>query len=62
MRGGSTYLPAGGAVTNPFDLAPELSRRARGFALWAALRGRLAWAPRVDEKPSGRIDTEIGLI
>ena len=38
FRGGATYLPGQGAVPNPFDHSPELSRRARGFALWAALR------------------------
>ena len=38
FRGGATYLPGEAAVRNPFDHAPELSRRARGFALWAALR------------------------
>ena len=38
MRGGAAYLPEATAVPNPFDRAPELSRRARGFALWAALR------------------------
>lgn len=26
------------AVPNPFDHTPELSRRARGFALWATMR------------------------
>jgi glutamate/tyrosine decarboxylase-like PLP-dependent enzyme len=34
----AAYLPSGGAVRTPFDYTPELSRRARGFALWAALR------------------------
>ncbi|MDQ3339114.1 MAG: pyridoxal-dependent decarboxylase [Myxococcota bacterium] len=38
FHGGATYLPGMGAVPNPFDHTPELSRRARGFALWAALR------------------------
>ena len=39
MRGGATYLPDDvAAVRTAFDHAPELSRRARGFALWAALR------------------------
>jgi glutamate/tyrosine decarboxylase-like PLP-dependent enzyme len=34
------YLPGSreSALPNPSTLAPELSRRARGFALWAALR------------------------
>lgn len=38
FRGGAQYLPGTGVVPNPFDHTPELSRRARGFALWAALR------------------------
>ncbi len=38
FRGGAKYLPGDAAVPNPFDHTPELSRRARGFALWAALR------------------------
>ena len=38
FAGGATYLPGDAIVPNPFDRTPELSRRARGFALWAALR------------------------
>jgi len=38
FRGGAHYLPGEAAVANPFDHTPELSRRARGFAVWAALR------------------------
>ena len=38
FRGGAAYLPGEVTVPNPFDHTPELSRRARGFALWAALR------------------------
>jgi len=38
FRGGAKYLPGDTVVPNPFDHTPELSRRARGFALWAALR------------------------
>src|SRR5205085_6719861 len=38
FRNRADYLPGEGDVPNPFDHAPELSRRARGFALWAALR------------------------
>ena len=50
MRGGATYLPSEGAVPSPFDRAPELSRRGRGFALWAALRelGRAGIADLVE--------------
>ena len=32
------YLPAAGDVRNPSDYTPELSRRARGVDVWAALR------------------------
>jgi glutamate/tyrosine decarboxylase-like PLP-dependent enzyme len=50
FRGGAMYLPGAGAVPNPFDHAPELSRRARGFALWAGLRelGRRGLADLVE--------------
>lgn len=35
----ASYLPgAGDGLRNPSDLAPELSRRARGFSTWAMLR------------------------
>ena len=36
MRIAASYLPAGEA--HPADLAPELSRRARGFTTWAMIR------------------------
>ena len=45
------YLPAsGGAARDPIDWTPELSRRARGFAVYAALRelGREGLAALVD--------------
>ncbi len=32
------YLPTGSAFRNPADFVPELSRRARGVEVWAALR------------------------
>ena len=32
------YLPTGGEQRNPSDYTPELSRRARGVEVWAALR------------------------
>jgi glutamate/tyrosine decarboxylase-like PLP-dependent enzyme len=32
------YLPTAGAERNPSDFTPELSRRARGVEVWAALR------------------------
>jgi glutamate/tyrosine decarboxylase-like PLP-dependent enzyme len=50
FHGGASYLPGTGVVPNPFDHTPELSRRARGFALWAALRqlGRAGIADLVE--------------
>ena len=50
LRGGADYLPQDTPVRNAFDHAPELSRRARGFALWAALRelGRTGVADLVE--------------
>ena len=49
----AAYLPVGDdpSVRNPVDWTPELSRRARGFALYAALRqlGRTGVAALVDE-------------
>ncbi|SAL50009.1 pyridoxal-dependent decarboxylase [Caballeronia choica] len=39
MSIGASYLPtAADAIRDPLHYAPELSRRARGFALWALLR------------------------
>ena len=32
------YLPTDSPVRNPFDFTPEVSRRARGVEVWAALR------------------------
>ncbi|MFO7169004.1 MAG: pyridoxal-dependent decarboxylase [Chloroflexota bacterium] len=34
----AAYLPTAGAPRNPSDYTPELSRRARGVEVWAALR------------------------
>ena len=51
MAGAAAYLPGvDPRVRSPYDYAPELSRRARGFALWAALRqlGREGCAALVD--------------
>jgi glutamate/tyrosine decarboxylase-like PLP-dependent enzyme len=44
------YLPPPGAARNPCDFTPELSRRARGVEVWAALRslGRLGVAELVE--------------
>jgi glutamate/tyrosine decarboxylase-like PLP-dependent enzyme len=49
--GSASYFPAeAGKERDPMDWNPELSRRARGFALWAALRslGRSGVADLVD--------------
>lgn len=44
------YLPAAGGLRNPSDFTPELSRRARGVEVWAALRtlGRAGIAALVE--------------
>lgn len=44
------YLPTGTGVRDPSDFTPELSRRARGVEIWAALRalGRAGIAEIVD--------------
>ncbi|WP_137846202.1 aminotransferase class V-fold PLP-dependent enzyme [Microbacterium sp. 2FI] len=34
----AAYLPAVASISDPYDRAPELSRRARGVPVWAALR------------------------
>lgn len=34
----AAYLPAVGSISEPYDRTPELSRRARGVTVWAALR------------------------
>ena len=34
----TSYLPPGGPARDPLDWNPEFSRRARGFAVYAALR------------------------
>ncbi|MDB5425163.1 MAG: aspartate aminotransferase family protein, partial [Phenylobacterium sp.] len=46
----TSYLPAGGAGRDQIDWNPEFSRRARGFAAYAALRelGREGVAELVD--------------
>jgi glutamate/tyrosine decarboxylase-like PLP-dependent enzyme len=46
----TSYLPAGGAARDQIDWNPEFSRRARGFAIYAALRelGRNGVADLVD--------------
>ena len=46
----AAYLPAGADVRNPADYTPELSRRARGVDVWAALKslGRDGLAALID--------------
>jgi glutamate/tyrosine decarboxylase-like PLP-dependent enzyme len=46
----AAYLPEVGAVAEPYDHTPELSRRARGIPVWATLRslGRRGVADLVD--------------
>jgi glutamate/tyrosine decarboxylase-like PLP-dependent enzyme len=48
--GGVSYLPEGGAARDAIDWNPEFSRRARGFAAYAAIRqlGREGLAEMVD--------------
>ncbi|QAY74301.1 aspartate aminotransferase family protein [Agromyces protaetiae] len=46
----ASYLPVPGAISEPYDRTPELSRRARGVPVWATLRalGRHGVADLVD--------------
>ncbi len=46
----AAYLPAAATRRNPFDYTPELSRRARGVEVWAALRslGRSGLAEMIE--------------
>jgi glutamate/tyrosine decarboxylase-like PLP-dependent enzyme len=46
----AAYLPTEGAPRNPADYTPELSRRARGVEVWAALRslGRAGLAELIE--------------
>ena len=46
----AAYLPTEGAARNPSDYTPELSRRARGVEVWAALAslGRLGLADLIE--------------
>lgn len=47
----AAYLPATTTLRNPFDYTPELSRRARGVEVWAALRslGRSGLAEMIEQ-------------
>lgn len=53
------YLPAVATIADPYDRVPELSRRARGVPVWAALRslGRRGVVDLVD----GLVDAAIAL-
>lgn len=55
----AAYLPSIDGVADPFDHVPEMSRRARGVPVWAALRslGRQGVASLVD----GLADAATGL-
>nr|BFF10978.1 aminotransferase class V-fold PLP-dependent enzyme [Microbacterium flavescens] len=55
----AAYLPAVASVSDPYDRVPELSRRARGVPVWAALRslGRRGVVELVD----GLADAATGL-
>jgi glutamate/tyrosine decarboxylase-like PLP-dependent enzyme len=50
MSMATSYLPANGAARSPMDWNPEFSRRARGFAVYAAIRelGREGIAALID--------------
>lgn len=55
----AAYLPAAASISDPYDRAPELSRRARGVPVWAALRalGRTGVVGLVD----GLVDAATAL-
>ncbi len=50
MAVSADYLPPAGAQRNPSDFTPELSRRARGVEVWAALKslGRAGLAAMIE--------------
>lgn len=57
------YLPAGDGARNPADFTPELSRRARGIEVWAALAtlGRSGLAEMLDRNCRGARRFAAGL-
>ncbi|GAA4181151.1 pyridoxal phosphate-dependent decarboxylase family protein [Gryllotalpicola koreensis] len=59
----AAYLPEDGSMSEPHDLVPELSRRARGVPVWAALRelGRDGVAALVDGLAAAAAALEAGL-
>jgi aromatic-L-amino-acid decarboxylase len=63
MSMSTSYLPASGAARSPIDWNPEFSRRARGFAVYAAIRelGREGIAALVDRTCGHARDLVSGL-
>jgi aromatic-L-amino-acid decarboxylase len=59
----TSYLPAGGAARDAIDWNPEFSRRARGFAVYAALRelGREGVAELVERTSRHAHDIAVGI-
>jgi len=59
----AAYLPADGTMSEPHDLVPELSRRARGVPVWAALRelGRDGVVALVDGLAEAASHLAVGL-
>jgi aromatic-L-amino-acid decarboxylase len=59
----TSYLPAGGAARDPIDWNPEFSRRARGFAIYAALRelGREGIADLVERTSRYARELTVGI-
>jgi aromatic-L-amino-acid decarboxylase len=59
----TSYLPAGGAARDAIDWNPEFSRRARGFAVYAALRelGRDGVAELVERTSRHAHDIAVGI-
>jgi glutamate/tyrosine decarboxylase-like PLP-dependent enzyme len=59
----TSYLPAGGAARDPLDWNPEFSRRARGFAIYAALRelGREGIADLVERTSRYARELTVGI-
>jgi aromatic-L-amino-acid decarboxylase len=63
MSTATSYLPASGAARSPMDWNPEFSRRARGFAVYAAIRelGREGIAALVERTCGHARDLVCGL-
>lgn len=59
----TSYLPAGGQARDAIDWTPEFSRRARGFAVYAALRelGREGLADLVERTCRHAHDIAVGI-